>query len=145
MTLNRRQFLQTAAAVGIGAGAGVLGAPAIAQSRTKVKVGYLHTLAVDGQIWTPEIYRPLVSEEDVAVSNEQLVDANDRLFGSRIITCRLRARKRSTEPVGLEEWLEPFESPLQRTHNAILIARGQPGFPLIHPARVLFPEHVPGL
>ncbi|MEO8535997.1 MAG: ABC transporter substrate-binding protein [Betaproteobacteria bacterium] len=48
---NRRQFLQTTAAVGIGAGVGILGAPAIAQSRTKVKVGYLHTLAVDGQIW----------------------------------------------------------------------------------------------
>ena len=48
---NRRQFLQTTAAVGIGAGVGLLGAPAIAQSRTKVKVGYLHTLAVDGQIW----------------------------------------------------------------------------------------------
>jgi NitT/TauT family transport system substrate-binding protein len=29
-----------------------MGAPAIAQSRAKVKLGYLHTLAVDGQIWT---------------------------------------------------------------------------------------------
>jgi NitT/TauT family transport system substrate-binding protein len=48
---NRRQFLQTTAAMGIGAGVGLLGAPAIAQGRTKVKVGYLHTLAVDGQIW----------------------------------------------------------------------------------------------
>jgi len=52
MSMNRRHFLQTAAAVGIGASVGVLGAPAIAQSRAKVKVGYLHTLAVDGQIWT---------------------------------------------------------------------------------------------
>ena len=52
MSMNRRQFLQTTATVGIGAGVGVLGAPAIAQSRSKVKVGYLHTLAVDGQIWT---------------------------------------------------------------------------------------------
>lgn len=51
MTVNRRKFLQTTAAVGIGAGVGALGAPAIAQARTKVKVGYLHTLAVDGQIW----------------------------------------------------------------------------------------------
>src|SRR5689334_23536896 len=52
MSINRRQFLQTTAAVGVAASAGVLGAPAIAQSRAKVKVGYLHTLAVDGQIWT---------------------------------------------------------------------------------------------
>src|SRR6187549_1826650 len=51
MRSTRRQFLQTTAAVGMAAGLGTLGAPAIAQSRTKVKVGYLHTLAVDGQIW----------------------------------------------------------------------------------------------
>src|SRR5947208_9046312 len=48
---TRRQFLQTTAAAGMAAGLGTLGAPAIAQARTKVKVGYLHTLAVDGQIW----------------------------------------------------------------------------------------------
>lgn len=52
MEMNRRQFLQTAAAVGVGVGSAAVGAPALAQSRTKVKVGYLHTLAVDGQIWT---------------------------------------------------------------------------------------------
>ena len=51
MGINRRQFLQTTTAAGVSASLGVLGAPAIAQSRTKVKVGYLHTLAVDGQIW----------------------------------------------------------------------------------------------
>ncbi len=49
MSIDRRTFMQglgaTAAAVALS------GAPAIAQSRTKVKVGYLHTLAVDGQIW----------------------------------------------------------------------------------------------
>jgi NitT/TauT family transport system substrate-binding protein len=48
MSMNRRSFLQGAAALGLAAGA----VPAIAQARTKVKVGYLHTLAVDGQIWT---------------------------------------------------------------------------------------------
>ncbi|MBE7523799.1 MAG: ABC transporter substrate-binding protein [Burkholderiales bacterium] len=47
--MDRRSFLQGAgAALGLAAA----GAPAIAQGRTKVKVGYLHTLAVDGQIWT---------------------------------------------------------------------------------------------
>lgn len=49
--MHRRRFLQ-----GVGGGAAtlglsVIGAPAIAQARTKVKLGYLHTLAVDGQIW----------------------------------------------------------------------------------------------
>ena len=48
MTLNRRRFLQTTSAV---VGAAVTGAPAIGQAKTKVRVGYLHTLAVDGQMW----------------------------------------------------------------------------------------------
>ena len=48
MRIDRRGFIKAGAA----AGALALGAPAIAQSRTKVKLGYLHTLAVDGQIWT---------------------------------------------------------------------------------------------
>ena len=48
MTIDRREFMKTAAALA----ATTLGAPAIAQQRAKVKLGYLHTLAVDGQIWT---------------------------------------------------------------------------------------------
>jgi NitT/TauT family transport system substrate-binding protein len=34
------------------AAAALLGMPAIAQARTKVRLGYLHVVAVDGQIWT---------------------------------------------------------------------------------------------
>lgn len=48
MSIDRRGFIK----VGAAAGALALGAPAFAQSRAKVKLGYLHTLAVDGQIWT---------------------------------------------------------------------------------------------
>jgi NitT/TauT family transport system substrate-binding protein len=51
MNVTRRQFLGAGAAAGVAAATGIIGAPAIAQARTKVKVGYLHTLAVDGQIW----------------------------------------------------------------------------------------------
>ena len=47
MGMNRRTFLQGTAAAGLA----LAGAPAIAQSHTKVRLGYLHTLAVDGQIW----------------------------------------------------------------------------------------------
>lgn len=45
--IDRRQVLK------IGAGAAALGfaMPALAQATRKVRVGYLHTLAVDGQIW----------------------------------------------------------------------------------------------
>ncbi len=47
MKITRRTILKSGAALGA-----TLAMPAIAQARTKVKLGYLHTLAVDGQIWT---------------------------------------------------------------------------------------------
>jgi NitT/TauT family transport system substrate-binding protein len=47
MNTLRRTVLKTGAAA-----AAVAAFPAIAQARTKVKVGYLHTPAVDAQIWT---------------------------------------------------------------------------------------------
>jgi NitT/TauT family transport system substrate-binding protein len=48
MTVNRRIFLQGTGAI---AGTAAIGSPAIAQAKTKIRVGYLHTLAVDGQMW----------------------------------------------------------------------------------------------
>ncbi len=48
MTINRRTFLQGTSAL---AGVATIGAPAVAQAKTKIRVGYLHTLAVDGQMW----------------------------------------------------------------------------------------------
>src|SRR3954471_18884217 len=47
MTLTRRTLVQAAAAAAV-AGAAT---PLFAQARTKLRVGYLHTPAVDGQIW----------------------------------------------------------------------------------------------
>lgn len=46
MEIKRRSLLAAGVAT-----AGGLARPALAQSRQKVRVGYLHTLAVDGQIW----------------------------------------------------------------------------------------------
>ncbi len=51
MTVTRRTVLKTGAALGAAA-ATSLAAPVFAQAKTKIKLGYLHTLAVDGQIWT---------------------------------------------------------------------------------------------
>ena len=48
--MDRRQFLTTTAGIALGGFAA--SAPAIAQAKTKLRVGYLHTVAVDGQIWT---------------------------------------------------------------------------------------------
>src|SRR6478735_3134284 len=50
MTLRRRTVLQAGAAAGTAALAG-FATNAFAQARTKLRVGYLHTPAVDGQIW----------------------------------------------------------------------------------------------
>ncbi len=47
--INRRKFLRGA---GAAAGLAAAGFPAIAQQRTKLRVGYVNTLAVNGQIWT---------------------------------------------------------------------------------------------
>lgn len=47
MAIQRRTLIQAAAAASLGAAA----LPAFAQARTKVKVGYLHTPAVDGHIF----------------------------------------------------------------------------------------------
>jgi len=49
--MKRRTFIKMAAGT---AAVALHAAPAFAQSSTKVKVGYLHTLAVDGQIWLAE-------------------------------------------------------------------------------------------
>ena len=48
MNTTRRSLLSTAAA----ASATLAGFPALGQARTKIKLGYLHTPAVDAQIWT---------------------------------------------------------------------------------------------
>ena len=48
MGVSRRALLRLS---GAAAGAGALCAPAIALERTRIRIGYLHTLAVDAQIW----------------------------------------------------------------------------------------------
>ena len=48
MNTTRRSLLSTAAA----AATTLAGFPALGQARTKIKLGYLHTPAVDAQIWT---------------------------------------------------------------------------------------------
>jgi NitT/TauT family transport system substrate-binding protein len=46
--MDRRQFLRTAAGVALG----VFATPMIAQAKTRLRVGYLDTVAVDSQLWT---------------------------------------------------------------------------------------------
>lgn len=49
MSMTRRTFLKHASAAAVAVSS--IGAPGIVRARTKIKVGYLHTVAVDGQIW----------------------------------------------------------------------------------------------
>ena len=50
---NNLQLRRRNIVLGLGAaGVASLGAPAIAQQRTKIRVGYVDTLAVTGQLWT---------------------------------------------------------------------------------------------
>ncbi|MET0508931.1 MAG: ABC transporter substrate-binding protein [Burkholderiaceae bacterium] len=49
---HRRRALGALAAAGTAASLATVGLPAFAQANTRIKVGYLHTPAVDGQIWT---------------------------------------------------------------------------------------------
>lgn len=46
--ISRRQWLHGAAGLATAA----VASPALAQARTKLRLGYLHVVAVDGQIWT---------------------------------------------------------------------------------------------
>jgi NitT/TauT family transport system substrate-binding protein len=48
MSLNRRRFVAATCSM---LGTSAIAAPAIAQARARVRIGYLHTLAVDGQLW----------------------------------------------------------------------------------------------
>jgi NitT/TauT family transport system substrate-binding protein len=53
--MNRRHILKLAGAAAVARGvASILPAPAIAAPAMKVKLGYLHTLAVDAQMWLAE-------------------------------------------------------------------------------------------
>ena len=51
MTLRRRTLLQAGIAAPAAASLAGFAGHALAQARTKLRVGYLHTPAVDGQIW----------------------------------------------------------------------------------------------
>jgi NitT/TauT family transport system substrate-binding protein len=48
MTVNRRTFIAGSSAL---LSVAAISRPAIAQAKAKLRVGYLHTLAVDGQMW----------------------------------------------------------------------------------------------
>src|SRR3981081_4524268 len=49
--MDRRKFIAARSST---LGMSAIGMPALAQAKTKIRVGYLHTLAVDGQIWLAE-------------------------------------------------------------------------------------------
>ena len=65
-----------------------LAAPALAQAKTKVRVGYLHTLAVDGQIWTGM---------DQGLFDKQGLELELRQFNLQLALSRARALRKNVE------------------------------------------------
>jgi hypothetical protein len=82
-----------------------------------------------------------VAEELVAVTDEELVDADHSGFGGGFVTQHLRTRQGRAQAVALKKGGDPLKAPLERTHDTVLVTRGQPRFPLVHPARVPFFNH----
>ncbi len=89
-----------------------------------------------------KIRRPLVAEKHIAVSNEQLINAHHRSFGSRFVPHALRIRHRRTKSMRFKERLDPLEPPLQWAHHPVFVARRQPVFPVVHPPRISLFKHM---
>src|ERR1035438_2588826 len=84
----------------------------------------------------------LVAEKSVAMADEELVDADHRGFGGSFVVHHLGTGQSGSKAVALKKRRDPLEAPLQRSHHAVFVARGQPRFPLIHPARIPFFNHL---
>src|ERR1017187_297823 len=83
-----------------------------------------------------------VAEKSVAMADEELVDADHRGFGGSFVMHRLGTGQSGSKAIALKKRCNPLEAPLQRSHHAVFVARGQPRFPLIHPARIPFFNHL---
>ena len=90
-----------------------------------------------------EVSWTLVAEEFLAVADEQLVDADHGGFGRGRVALNLRTGNSGGEAMRLEKWRNPLKAPFEGAHHAILVARGEAGLPLVHPARVPTSQHDP--
>src|SRR5580692_1276449 len=89
----------------------------------------------------PKVGGLAITEECIAVADEQLVDADHSGFGRDRIAHIFRLWHGGLKAVRLKKWFEPLEPPLQRPHHAVFVAGGQPRLPLIHPTRVSSCKH----
>src|SRR5579859_8259855 len=76
------------------------------------------------------------------MADEKLVDARHRGFRRGIVAHTFRPGYSCAEAVRFEERLNELKSPFERADYSVFIACGEPGFPVVHPARVFFLEHV---
>src|ERR1019366_6590893 len=89
-----------------------------------------------------EVGGALVAKKSTAVVDEELVDADHRGFGGSLVVLHFGTGQSGSKAIAFKERRDPLEAPLQRSHNAVFVARGQPRFPLIHPARIPFFNHL---
>jgi dTDP-4-amino-4,6-dideoxygalactose transaminase len=81
---NSLQIRRRDIVLGLGAaGLSSIGAPAIAQQRTKIRVGYVDTLAVTGQLWTEVVgFKYKMSNLQAAIGCAQMARI-DELVGDK--------------------------------------------------------------
>ena len=71
-----------------------------------------------------EISGALVAEEEMAIADEELVDADHGLLGRGLVAQDLRAGNSGSKAMRFEEWSDPLETPLEGADDAIFIAGG---------------------
>src|ERR1035437_4077553 len=89
-----------------------------------------------------EVGGAFVAEKSVAMADEELVDADHRGCGGSFVVLHLVTGQSGSKAIALKERCDPLEAPLQRSHHAVFVARGQPRFPLVHPACIPFFNHL---
>src|SRR5438270_2590360 len=77
-----------------------------------------------------EIVGSLVTEEAFAVADNAPIQLAEIALGASVVVFGSQDRKAS---VGLGPETRPLNSPLQRTHDAVCITRGEMGLPRKHP------------
>src|SRR5690242_740023 len=69
---------------------------------------------------------PLVGIELIAVGDNAAVVIQDEFLG-------ILRRVAGSIPVAARPFVRPVQAPLQRTHHTIIVHRGEPVLPVVHP------------
>ena len=88
-----------------------------------------------------EVSGATVAEELIAMTDEELVDADHGRFSRDGVSLDFRTGDGGREAMTLKKGGDPLETPFEGADNAVFIARGETRLPLVHPARIPFFDH----